>query len=165
MVRPAKASKSLATLKGLVPIEVARQPARPTTVIALEGSSGKTTRDGDIAVTIREFKANESGQTTLKLSVKIEGKRGESDPRGRSLRETRLWSVTSHLLDMVDADGKPVNLNGGGGPNPTGEMNLDYHFSPYPVGTKVGLPTQIRIYRPDWVVWDLPFEFKNLTLP
>ena len=165
MVRPARPSKSLSILRGLVPIEIARRPNKPTTVIALAGASGKTTRDGDIAVTVREFKANESGQLTLKFTLKVEGKRGEADPRSKAIRDARLWSILYHQLDLVDADGKPVNLNGGGGPNGAGELNLGYYFTPSPIGSKGSVPTELRIYRPEWVAWDMPFEFKDLPLP
>ena len=41
---------------------------------------------------------------------------------------------------------------------------MDYTFLPNP-GAGPGPPTHLRIFRADWVAWDLPLEFKDVPLP
>ena len=167
MVRPAGPSKALASLRGLVPLEVARRPRTPTSEITLEGSTGKTFVDGDIAIKVGEFGRSASGVTTIRLSARLEGKRGEFSPETLTRQQVRLWSIANRQLELVDASGKFVMVNGGGGPDSTGGIRLDYHYthsSPTP-GLAGSPPSRLRVYRPDWVDWDLPFAFKDLPLP
>jgi hypothetical protein len=165
LIRPGRTAKALATLSGLIPLEVARRPPTPTRVVPLEGTSGQTFREGDVSITVREYKVNDQGQTVVKLTARIEGKRGEVDPRLKGLVDARLWAIFYHGLELVDSQGKPVSLAGGGGPSGNRELNMDYTHSPYPIGAKGFPPVQLRIYRPDWVAWDLPFSFKDVPLP
>ncbi len=165
LVRPAKSSMKLATLRGLVPLEVGRRPNEPTSIVPLEGSAGKTFRDGDIAITVREYRLDDQWRTHLKFSVKIEGKRGEPDSKLKGLLWARVDSTVTQQLEVVNSLRKNVSMNGGSGLSPDGVMNLDYLYQSDVPGTKGAPPTHLRIYRAEWVNWDLPFEFKDLTLP
>ena len=166
LVRPANPSKLLATLRGALPLEVARRPTAPTLVVPLEGSVGKTVRDGDLAVTVREYRIDPRGQAAVKLTIRLEGPRGEADPKARGLVAARLWSAYHEQIGMADAHARPVRVTSGGanqgGPD-AAELNIDYTFSP--LGTpRPEPPTQLRIYRPAWVAWDLPLEFRDVLL-
>jgi hypothetical protein len=137
----------------------------PTKVVTLEGTSGQTFHDGDLAILVREYKLGADGKAVLKLTVRIEGPRGQSVAGPKQLLiEARLWSLYHHQLELVDVQGKALTLPGSTGPNPEGGLNMDYTYSPAP-GIKSYPPTQLRIYRPDWVAWDLPIAFKDLPLP
>jgi len=164
--RPAGGTgKALATLRGVVPLEVARRPTAPTLVVPLDGASGRTFRDGEITVVVREARADNQGPTSVKLTVRLEGPRGQADPKLKGLLEARLWSVFYHQLELVDALGKPVALSGSGGPSSRGELNLDYTYTTSPPGSKGYPPTHLRVFRPGWAAWDLPFEFRDVPLP
>jgi hypothetical protein len=166
LVRGAKPSKSLATLRGALPLEVARRPTAPTLEVPLEGSAGKTVRDGELAVTVREYRVDPQGQAAVKLTIRLEGPRAAADPKARGLVAARLWSVYYTQIEMADARSRPVRVNSGGA-NHAGEaneLNVDYTFSPF--GTpRPDPPTRLRIYRPTWVAWDLPLEFRDVPLP
>jgi hypothetical protein len=147
-----------------LPVEVGRRPINPTKVIPLEGTSGQTFRDGDLAILVREYKLGADGKAILKLTARIEGPRGESTAGPKHLLEARLWSLYYHQLEMADVQGKALTLPGGTGPNAEGGLNLDYTYAPT-AGIKSYPPTQLRIYRPDWAAWELPIVFKDLPLP
>jgi hypothetical protein len=167
LVRAGGPSKALATLRAALPLEVARRPTAPTLVVALEGSAGKTFRDGDLAIDVREYRAASQGTAHLKLAARIEGKRGEVAPGLRGVVDARLWSVFHRQLELVDAQGKPVNGLGGGSSlsgDQVRELSMTYNFTTHP-GTKPNLPTHLRIYRAAWVAWELPLEFRDVPLP
>jgi hypothetical protein len=165
LVRGPKPSKALATLRGVLPVEVARRPTAPTKVVPLAGVSGQTFRDGDLALEVREYKVEADGKAVVKLTARIEGPRGDLDPKRRRLLDARLWSIFYHQLEPMDAQGRTVNLSGNSRPNPAGGLDMDYSYTPAPPGSKPYPPTSVRIYRPDWAAWDLPIAFKDLPLP
>jgi hypothetical protein len=164
LVRPAKPSTKLATLRGVIPLEVGRRPNAPTAVFPLEGSTGKTFSDGDIRITVREFSAA-PGRAQLKLTIRLEGPRGQPDAKLKGLLGSRLNALYHNLIDVADAQGKPVSMNGGGGASSNGVLTLDYNYAVYPPGSTGSPPTQLRVFRPEWVNWEMPFEFKDLILP
>ncbi len=166
LVRAAKPSKLLATLRGVLPLEVARRPTAPTTVVPLEGSVGKTVRDGELVVTVREYWVDPQGQAAVKLTIRLEGPRAVADPKARGLVAARLWSVYHEQIGMADAHGRPVRIASGGA-NQAGdanELNVDYRFLPSGA-PRSEPPTHLRIYRPAWVAWELPLEFRDVPLP
>ncbi len=169
LARAGGPSKSLATLRAALPREVGRRPAAPTLVVPLEGSSGKTFRDGDLAITVREYRVDASGTAAVRLAARIEGARGVAGAGPRSVADARLWSVFHRLIELVDSQGKPVGGFGGGssisGDGPARELTMSYNFSPAQPGARPYPPTRLRIYRPEWVAWDLPLEFKDVPLP
>jgi hypothetical protein len=165
LARAARPSKALATLRGILPIEVARRPTAPTKVVPLEGASGQTFRDGDLAIVVREYKVGADGKAVLKLNARIEGSRGESTSGPKQhLVEARLWSIYYHQIELADVQGKALTLPGSTGPDAKGGLNMDYTYTPIP-GTKSYPPTRLRFFRPDWIPWDLPIAFKDLPLP
>ncbi len=167
LVRAGGPSKALATLRAALPLEVARRPTAPTLVVTLEGSSGKTFRDGDMAIDVREYRAAPQGTAHLKLAVRIEGKRGEPGSGLRGVVDARLWSVFHRQMELVDAQGKPINGLGGGSSisgDGVRELSMTYNFTAHP-GTGANVPAQIRIYRASWVAWELPLEFRDVPLP
>jgi hypothetical protein len=166
LVHPAKPSKLLATLRGALPLEVARRPTAPTLVVPLEGSVGKTVRDGELAVTVREYRVDPQGQAAVKLTLRLEGPRAAADPKARGLVAARLWAVYNEQIGMADARSRPVRVTSGGA-NHAGdanELNVDYRFLPSGA-PRTEPPTHLRIYRPAWVAWELPLEFHDVPLP
>ncbi len=165
LIRGPKPSKALARLRAALPLEVARRPAAPTLVVPLEG--GKTFRDGDVAITVREYKVDAQGQAVVRLTARIEGERGRGPAGPGSVAASRLWSIYHDQIELADAQGKPVRISGGnagqGGPD-SRELLMDYTFPP-PTGSRPYPPTHLRIYRPEWVAWELPIEFRDVPLP
>ena len=106
LVRPANPSKLLATLRGALPLEVARRPTAPTLVVPLEGSIGKTVRDGDLAVTVREYRIDPRGQATVKLTIRLEGPRAAADPSGGG------WSRRGSGRSITSRSGWPTPTRG-----------------------------------------------------
>ena len=103
----------------------------------------------------------------MKLTARIEGPRGEATAGFRGLADVRLWSIYYDQIELADAQGKAVRVgNGGAGPGGAGsrELSMDYTFPPSP-GSRPDPPTHLRIYRPEWVAWDLPLEFKDVPCP
>lgn len=167
LVRADGPSKSLARLRGALPLEVARRPAAPTLVVPLEGASGKTFRDGDVAITVREYRADPSGPAVVRLTARLEGPRGAADPGAPGLAGARLWSIYQDQIDLADAQSRPVRALGSntsqGGPEAR-EIQVDYTFAA-PTGARPSPPTQLRLYRPRWITWDLPLDFRDIPLP
>jgi hypothetical protein len=168
LARVPEPSKALARLRGVVPLEVARRPVSPTLVVPLAGASGKTFRDGDLAITVREAAINPRGTFVVKLSARIEGPRGEADPKAPGLVATRLWSIYQDQVELADATGRYVRMvNDSAGPDgrKPGEFLMDYTFAPAITFPRPEPPAQLRIYRPEWVAWDMPFDFRDVPLP
>jgi hypothetical protein len=162
LARAATPSKALATLRASVPLEVARRPASPALDVPLEGSAGKTFREGDLAVTVREYRAG-PGSPSVGLTARYEGR--PDDPPARSA--ARLSAAFTNLIELADARGNPVHVAGGrAGMSGEGrrEFAMDYTFLVTPEPGR-GLPTRLRIYRAEWVAWDLPIEFRDVPLP
>jgi len=165
LVRPSKPSTRLATLRGVIPLEVGRRPHTPTSIVTLEGSSGKTFRDGEIVLDVREFKANGPGSTSLKATLRLEGTRGEVGPSFKNVLAARLSSILTHQIEIVDSQGKSVSMGNGGTQPSNGALRFDRNYRSFPTDSTSMSPTHLRIYRPDWVNWNLPFELKDLPLP
>ena len=166
LVRGEGPSKALARLRVALPLEVARRPTAPTLVIPLEGASGKTFRDGDIVITVRGAGVDPQGQAVVRLTARLEGPRGEADPKVPGLAAARLWSIYHDQIELADSQSRlarPVrDVARPAGPD-WREILMDYTF-PAPTVARPS-PTQIRLYRPDWIAWDLPIEFRDVPLP
>ena len=136
LVRAGSRARSLATLRAALPLEVARRPTAPTLVVPLEGSSGKTFRDGDLAITVREYRVDPQGPATVKLTVRIEGKRGEADPRPAGAgRRPALVGLSTSRSELADAQGTPVSGLGGGSSrsgDEVRELSIDYNVPTHP---------------------------------
>ena len=161
---PSPGSKRLKTLRGLMPVELAISPMVPTATIPLATSVGQTTKAGDLAITIEEFNANPGTSTTLRLVAKVEGKRGSNAPGGKPLAWARTAAI-QRCLEVVDAEGRVLSA-ASGGTSAGDELRLNYTFWPNRgPGPNGSTPKTLRVYAPEWVSWDAPFEFSDVPLP
>lgn len=162
LATPPPGSKKLKSLKGVLPVEIAIPPKAPTLVIGLAESVGKSFKAGDFTVTIEEFGSKPGGPTVLKVLAKIEGERGPQGPASKPLLWTRS-SMIARSLEVVDARGQPL-ATGAGATSGGDELRCTYQFSAVP-GRPAPIPKSLRVYAPDWVAWDAPFEFREVPLP
>ena len=163
LAAPHPDSKRLKLLKGRMPVEIAVPPKAPTLVIALADAAGKSFKTGDLAIAIEEFTVKPGGSTVLKVVVKIEGARG---PRGASSKPL-IWarsSMVAKLIEVADSEGRPLTASSSG-TSGGDELRLTYEFAPTTPAQPMATPKSLRIYAPDWVAWEVPFEFRDVPLP
>jgi hypothetical protein len=165
LARPPQPSTTLKRLRGVMPIEIVVRPAEPTLIIPLAGSAGKTFRAGDVAFTIAQSEVDRQGTTRLRLTVRLEGERNDPAKISPGLLHARAMGLSSHLIEIVDDEGKsPISL--ARGPDvQRNELTLRYTISPYPPGPKAHPPTQLRYYALIGTTWEVPFESSDLPLP
>lgn len=162
LLRPEGADRRLKLLRGVMPVEVGVVPKEPALSIPLAGSSGKTFSVGDVKLTIEEFLPKPGGATSLKVVAKIEGPRGDPAKWPKGV----VWARSTALhrqIEVVDANGRAVQTAGGTS-SAGDELKLDFQFSNPQAGAGAA-PSQLRVYAPNWVQWEVPFEFSDMPLP
>lgn len=161
---PDDPGRTLRTLRGVIPLEVATLPAEPELDIPLAGTSGKTFRAGDASLLIREFSVDQAGRWHLKVTARVVGERGDPAKAPRGVLAARASLITSRLLEIVTDQGVSPSMSQGGAANGP-EVLMDYHLST-PAGPGKQPPAvRLRLYAPRWVAWELPFEFADVPLP
>jgi hypothetical protein len=163
LATPQPGSKRLKVLRGVLPVEVAIPPKAPTLVIPLAESVGKSFKAGDVRITIEEFDTKPGGPTILKVVAKIEGARGPGVTTNKALVWTRS-SMIARSLEVVDGRGQPLV---GSTPSTFGgdELRRTFRFDPVGPGRPGAVPKTLRVYAPEWVAWEAPFEFRDVPLP
>jgi hypothetical protein len=165
LARPADPGRMLRSLRGWIPVEVAVRLDEPALVVDLAGSAGKSFRAGDVRVTIEDFQAGEGGPTHLAIRAVIEGDRGDAKALPAGLISARHRVLQSHLIEVVGEGGGPVTFpSGGSSAGPEG-LSMDYNYSPPIPGQPGTRPTQLLLYSPAWVDWEVPFEFADVPIP
>ena len=163
LASPHPDARRLKVLRGLMPVEVAIPPRAPTLVIGLADAVGKSFKTGDLTITIEEFTPKPGGSTSLSVVARIEGARG---PKGGSSKPV-LWARSNMIaksLEVADAEGRPLTASSSstsGGE----ELRVSYQFATGARGRPAGIPKSLRVYAPEWVAWDVPFEFRDVPLP
>lgn len=163
LATPQPGSLKLKTLRGVMPVEVGIAPKVPTAVIPLADSVGKTKKIGDVAITVEEFSTRGGVGTTLKILAKLEGPRGAEGKAAKPLVWARSGMI-QRTLEIVDAEGRVLNA-GSGGSSSGDELRLNYTFPSGGPGRMTSAPKTLRVYSPEWVRWDAPFEFHDVPLP
>lgn len=163
LAAPHPEGKRLKLLKGRMPVEIAVCPKAPTLVIGLADAPGKAHKTGDLAITVEEFTAKPGQPTVLKVVARIEGPRRPGNTSSKPLVWTRS-SMIAKCLEVADPEGRPLaasssSTSGGD------ELRISYLFAPAGSGRAAATPKSLRIYAPDWVDWDVPFEFRDVPLP
>jgi hypothetical protein len=165
LVRATKTSQSLALLKGVIPLEVARKPETPALTIKLNEAIGKTYRVDDLSLTLSEYKTNAQGPASLKLIIRIEGKRGDNkNSQETGLRAARIMAVYRNLIELTDAQNRRIPIHGIQSQNDN-SMTLSHRYFVSATNPNIPLPHQIKVYKAEWTDWTLPFEFRDLPLP
>jgi hypothetical protein len=161
---PPSDARRLKVLRGAMPVEVALMPKAPAATIPLAESVGKTIRAGDLAVTIEAFGPQGAGAASLRVVAKIDGPRAPGDGVPKPLSWARSGLI-ARCLEVVDADGRPLPM-GAGGSSAGDEFRATYTFSgPRGFGQPATTPKTLRVYVPEWVRWEAPFEFSDIPLP
>jgi hypothetical protein len=164
LATPVAGARRLKVLRGVMPVELGIQPKIPTVSIALADSKGKTFKAGDVSITIEDFSTKPSGPTKLVLVAKVEGSRGPSEKTPKTLSWARS-GIIQRTLEIVDADGRIVAM-GSGGTSSGDELRLNYTFNNLATpGRLTSAPKTLKVYAPEWVQWEAPFEFHDVVLP
>ena len=156
--RDAGGSKTLARLRGSIPVEVGVVRSEPALVIRLSESEGKTFRSGGALLTVKTARVEPDGRVKIELTGRLE------DPADQPARNARLTLLTFHQYRLVDATGAPVRwpLTGSSGGDLQGGFRIAYEYSP---GPGSGPPAEFRYYEVDRTPWAIPFEFRDVPLP
>jgi hypothetical protein len=162
LAMPKKPGRSITRLRGVVPVALQVRWPVPSLEIALEGSQGKTFDQDDVSFTVRDFDADDQG-SRLSLDVRLKLDKLELPPgHDNELVNSRIRCLTSHQVEIVDADGNVLDESGSGswGPDGTGQI----HFASRPDKTK-GRATQFRYYRMLRAFTDVAFDFRAIPMP
>lgn len=163
LAAPHPNSRRLKLLKGRMPVEIAVPPKAPTLVIELAEATGKSFKTGDLAIAIEEFTTKPGQPTVLKLVARIEGARGPGGASSKPLAWARS-SMIAKSLEVVDSEGRTLTANSAG-TSGGDELRLTYQFVSAVPGRAGATPKSLRVYAPEWVAWDVPFEFRDVPLP
>ena len=165
-------NRRLASLQGVIPVEVARRPIEPAESLPIEGLAGRTIRAGDLSVAVLEAGTKAPGMgVSIRFRLKIDGPRGfdpRPGPEALRLANARLWAAAHHQVELVDSLGRSLLLGGGGGPDGAGPMTFQYtcSFIPRANGEGGEAPRALlKVYPLAWTTWEVPFAFRDLPLP
>jgi hypothetical protein len=152
-------SKSIARLRGAIPVDVAVLKTEPALVIPLKDAEGKTFRGGGASFTVKVARSEANGVMRLAFEGELEG---VVEP---VLRSSRITTLVNFQYRVVDAQGAPVHFGSssrGGGPR--GDFSLTFVYDPTN-SRGTGPPAEFRFYDLDRTTWEVPFEFRDLPLP
>lgn len=152
-------SKSIARLRGAIPVDVAVLKTEPALVIPLKDAEGKTFRGGGALFTVKLARSETDGVVRLAFEGKLEG---VVEP---VLRTSRMTTLVSFQYRVVDAQGAPVHFGSSGrGGGPRGDFSLTFVYDPR-TSQGSGPPAEFRFYDLDRTTWEVPFEFRDIPLP
>lgn len=152
------ASRSIRTLRGVIPVEIGTVRSKPAVVIRLGAAEGKTFQGGGAALTVTTDRIDGNGHGKLAFTCRLTG---QDDP---AVREARLSNLRTYQLRVLDDDGMSARFaTGSSGGDGHGTLLFSYeydlsHRSPGP-------PAEVRYYQLDRTEWDVPFEFHDVPLP
>ena len=156
--RGAKPSSKIAKLRGSL-------PHVPSSKIVLEDSVGKTFRDGDVTITVNEYRIDDQNRTIMKFTLRRDKSQDTAQNKPNPAVRNDAWLVFQQGIRFVNASGQSVALSGGTGPAAHGSLVMNYTYQPFSQSGKGAPPTQIHTYWSKWVKWDLVFDFKDIPLP
>ncbi len=159
---PGRPGRSIARLKGVVPVALHRRRPRPALDVPLAGAEGKTFAVDEARFTFRSVRDGPAG-LSVELDVKLDLDRAEL-PAGRpgEIITSRLRCLTGHQVEIVDAGGAVLTESAAGGtaPDGTGRLNLSVFKSM----TKA-VPARFRYHGVVRAFADVAFEFRDIPMP
>jgi hypothetical protein len=150
--------RRLHLLRGAIPVEVGAVETEPALVIPLQGAAGKTFSGAGVTFAVREHAVGTDGSVKLALTGRFDG---DMEPSLRRAAEMRLMASQYRV---VDARGRDVHFASSSAGAGTGEVPLTFTYSP---GASFGSgpPTEFRYYDLRRAAVEVPFEFRDISLP
>ena len=164
MSRPEQPGKTIRKLRGVLPLSVSTRKPNPL-VVKLAGSSGRTFRNEELALTLHEVRpVGNSRQTLIELSIRrLSGTSGGLNS-GAAQPEfvVQRPDTFQQQIEVSDAQGRPI---------PWYQTNFDAEASkltltvtPQNLEANVG-PVELRFYGMARSSTEITFEFNDLPLP
>jgi hypothetical protein len=157
LVWPSKTSRTVKTLKGVIPVTLLADQKPSLVTDRILGAKGKKFKLGDASFSIEEAKELPGKQYQISLSVTETSKDNPQD-------YSRIQSIQQRL-ELQDDKGNKfpayVNITNWGGPT-----NASFQIMTQPNGNaKLGKPSKLLFYA--WVLMEheVEFEFRGLPLP
>jgi hypothetical protein len=157
-----KPGRSIVRLRGSIPVAIQVRKPVPALEIPLPATKGQAFAHEDAVFTVREFREDNRG-TAIVLDVRANLDRFEL-PAGRDgeIVSSRLQCLSSHQVEIVDADGDVLAEHGGGGTSPDGHSWMSLVVWKNRTKTR---PARFRYYRMVRAFTDVAFEFRNIPMP
>ena len=120
-----RTSKSIKTIRGVIPVEIGALQREPAIVIPLGAAEGKTFRGGGAVFTVETDRTEADGRRKLAISCRLTT---EDDP---AVREARLANLRTYQLRILDDHGMTSQFatrsSGGDG---RGTLSFSYEYDP-----------------------------------
>jgi hypothetical protein len=157
LVWPSKTSRTVKTLKGVIPVILLADQKPSVVTDRILGSKGKKFKVGEASFSIEDAKELPGKQYQISMTVTENSKEAPQD-------YSRIQSIQQRL-ELQDDKGNKfpayVNITNWGGPT-----NASFQLMTQPNGTaKLGKPAKLLFYA--WVLMEheVAFEFQDLPLP
>jgi hypothetical protein len=163
LTRPELPGRVIRKLHGAVPVTVATRKPTPL-VIKLDGATGKTFRNDDVAVTISELRAlPNTRQTVIELSVRsLTGGPPSATAGGQPEFAVQRPESILQTIEVTDSRGRSL---------PWYQTNFDLEagritltVTPQALEGNTA-PAEVRFYGLSRATAEVEFEFKELPLP
>jgi hypothetical protein len=162
LAMPDKPGSSIVRLRGSIPVAIQVRKAVPALEIPLPDARGKTFANEDGVFTVRDFSEDDRGARIV-VEVRINLDRYELPAgRDREIAASRLRCLTSHQVEIVDADGTVLADVGAGGTSPNGYAWMSFAVRKDRNKTR---PARFRYYGMVRAFTDVAFEFRNIPMP
>jgi hypothetical protein len=161
LAMPTKPGRSIARLRGTVPVALqVRQPIWAFE-IPLAEAKGKPFEHEGVTITVREFEDGEYG-TNVSFDMKVDlTSLGVPADRAGEIASIRLNCLQSHQIDLVDAEGRVLPSAGGGGWGPDGTGQMSFSTSK---NLNKQPPVKLRYYAMTRTFLDIPFAFEKIPM-
>jgi hypothetical protein len=162
LARPEQPGQTIRKLRGVLPLLVATRKPGPLTV-KLEGATGKTFRNDDLAVTITDLRPlGNTRQTTIEMSIRaLHGTPGGPSP-GQSDFVVQRPDAFQQTIEVTDAQGHPM---------PWYQTSFDMEAARVTLTVTPqtldgnSTPAELRLYGLARAATQVEFEFNDLRMP
>ncbi len=162
LAMPERPGRSIVRLRGSIPVAIQIRSHVTALEIPLPATKGQAFAHTDAVFTVRDVREDNRG-TAIVLDVHSNLDRFDLPAgRDREIISSRLRCLSSHQVEIVDADGNVLAESSGGGTSPDGHSWMSLVIWKNRNKTR---PARFRYYRMVRAFTDLPFEFRNIPMP
>jgi hypothetical protein len=162
LTRPEQPGQMIRKLRGVVPLSLATRKPNPLAV-KLDGATGKTFRNDDVAVTIADIRPlGNTRQTTIEMSIRsLTGASGGPSPGQPDFVVQRPDSF-QQTIEVTDGQGRPM---------PWYQTSFDMEAARVTLTVTPqtldgnGTPAELRLYGLARATTEVEFEFHDLRMP
>lgn len=162
LTRPDQPGRTIRKLRAVLPIAVATRKPSPLT-IKLEGATGKTFRNDDVAITITDIRPlGNTRQTTIEMAVRTLGGATGAPAAGPPDFAVQRPDSFQQTIEVADGQGRPM---------PWYQTSFDMEGARISLTVTPqtlegnGVPAELRFYGLARAVTEIEFEFNDLPLP